>query len=89
MQFEVLIVIVFLFLSIFALYKACNERCDDDIPLEELAMILLSDYRRILKMPISLRVDAMEEWKGRFEVYCHRLDASGSKQPEFNIQLIK
>ncbi|KZN34543.1 hypothetical protein N480_21195 [Pseudoalteromonas luteoviolacea S2607] len=89
MQFEVMIVVVFLFFSIYVLYKACNEKCDEDIPLEELAMMLLADYRGILKLPVSSRVEAMERWKGRFKVYSVRLDAAGVKYSDFSIQLVK
>ena len=91
MHFEILIVLTLVVLSLIAFVLSLKnwERDDSEIPLDELAKILLIEYRDMKKLPVSSRINAKENWDARFIAFCGRLEAEKKVDKLYTVKLVK
>ncbi|MBQ4851402.1 hypothetical protein [Pseudoalteromonas sp. MMG012] len=76
-------------LTVVILASVAFEKSEKDIPLPDLAMLLLNDYKKLSTLPIEKRIDAKREWDSRFQHYCERLEVSPLSEKSFSIQVVK
>ncbi|MCG7563328.1 hypothetical protein [Pseudoalteromonas sp. McH1-42] len=76
MSIELLIAIAFIFLSVLAFFSVAEESVDvKSMPLDDLAMLLLLEFRDIRTLPYEHRTERYEEWEQKFIIFCERSDS--------------
>lgn len=90
--FEVPFILICIFVSVFLSFCVRKIEADNkEIPLPELAEILLLELDAINKLDRELRFDSKENWNNKFNVYLERKrsDNSDFSQHHKTIRAIK
>lgn len=80
-----LLCFILVFLIFFFVLK---EQDEQDMPLGELAMLLLSEYQAIKLLPIEKRVEAKCLWDIKFDLYQQRLQKENI-EPDRALRIVK
>ncbi len=89
MPIELPLAILCLVLTFVILVSTILEKTEQDIPLEELAMLLLFEYRELQKLPVEKRLAAKEIWDSKFRLYCDRMTNEPAPKGGIAIRLVK